>query len=666
MAFTALQTLTAAQLNDLDITTITTSGNGTIGGDLTVTGTLNATVSASGSDGQIQYNNGGAFGGSSSLTFDDATGDLTVGGSSQTTNVAVTRTGTSLATPGVSVANSGGSGDYNYFLNASNDAGVRAVMFVNGSTRTADGGTNTMTIRNDGGRSRFGNSSYVTTIAGSAITLENTATATNFSVGTGSSANGFIGGSNYWRPQDAYGNSYFDINSGQFYVDSDTYYFRNRSSVNSLVIDSSGNALLTGSMTVNNNIYLRTASGVHDSIYRVGGIYFTWDSSAYGTNTQHSIRSTDGDTWSDDITINSYGNVRVNIDTNNNGSNSFYIQSHGTGTGNVILYVPDTGAGIYLEQGWFRAPDDNGFYFENHGTGMRSPISEGGNYGSVATYGGEGGWEGWSIGGRVVFMHNMSNNWGIYNDVNNEWMIYGALNGDVNLYHNNSVKLVTQSDGTETTGIHTSRRSSTSSNWSHMQFEAATGSTSNSTAGIAGHLPNLLAGVWRVWYGNGEGWDSGNSGGTGYRFVGASSFVTRSSERWKKNIHSRTDDEIIPTAMNLLSCRTAVWDENSLDPVCCEDGESFEEPEMCDDPNCDCECCTEIRNDPIQRRHFGRRGYIVEELEQVFPDAIFYERDGSPSGIDYSVITAELIDIVKLLVLQGDENNRRLSALEQP
>lgn len=183
------------------------------------------------------------------LSGGTVTGTLDVSGYSQTSNIVIDRSGTTLSTPAVDVNNSGGAGDYNYFLRASNDVGTRAVMFVNGSTRTADGGTNVMTIRNDGGGSRFGNSSYATTIAGSAITLENTATATNFSVGTGSSANAFIGGSNYWRPQDAYGNSYFDINSGQFYVDSDTYYFRNRASGNSLVIDSAGNGTFTGSVT---------------------------------------------------------------------------------------------------------------------------------------------------------------------------------------------------------------------------------------------------------------------------------------------------------------------------------------------------------------------------------------------------------------------------------
>lgn len=498
------------------------------------------------------------------------------------------------------------------------------------------------------------------------ITVSGIGYATNWSVGTGSSDNAFVGGSNYWRPQDLNGNSYFDINSGQFYVDSDVYYFRNRSSVTNLLIDSSGNAVLTGSLTVNNNIYLRSANGVHDSIYRVGGIYFTWDSDSYGTNTQHSIRSTDGDTWSDDITINSYGNVRVNIDTNNNGGNAFYIQSHGTGTGNIILYVPDTGAGIYLEQGWFRAPDDNGFYFENHGTGMRSPISEGGTYGSVATYGGENGWEGWSIGGRVVFMHNMSNNWGIYNDVNNEWMIYGALNGGVYLYYNNSVRLDINSTDNYFTGTRTVHGKSTAgSAYTDSQFQSYSSYGSGGVASWTGHIGGQLAPVFRVWTGTGEGFDCNNYLGNAYRYVGGSSFVTRSSERIKRNIKDQTDDEIIPTIMDLLSCRTIKFDDISIEPYWCEHDSCFKELELCEDyDTCGCDRCAEIMNAPLQKRHFGRRGYLVEELAEVYPTAVHFEEDGKPSGIDYSAVTVELIDAVKLLVLQGDEINRRLTALE--
>lgn len=126
----------------------------------------------------------------------------------------------------------------------------------------------------------------------------------------------------------------------------------------------------TETLYVHGNMSMQSGNSIRPSIYRVGGVYFTWDSDSYGTNTHHSIRSTDGDTWSDDITINSYGNVRINIDSNNNGANNFYIQSHGTGTGNVILRVPDTGAGIYLEQGWYRTSGQHGWYNETYGGGI--------------------------------------------------------------------------------------------------------------------------------------------------------------------------------------------------------------------------------------------------------------------------------------------------------
>jgi len=73
MTFTARQVLTAAQLNDLEIDTLTTTGNVTVGG------TLTATIAAAGSDGQIQYNNGGSFGGASALYFDDVNSRVGIG-----------------------------------------------------------------------------------------------------------------------------------------------------------------------------------------------------------------------------------------------------------------------------------------------------------------------------------------------------------------------------------------------------------------------------------------------------------------------------------------------------------------------------------------------------------------------------------------------------------
>jgi hypothetical protein len=80
-----------------------------------------------------------------------------------------------------------------------------------------------------------------------------------------------------------------------------------------------------------------------------------------------------------------------------------------------------------------------------------------GDYGTVVTAGnGKNSWEGYSINGRAVFMHDGGNAWGIYDDVNNEWMIYGTGMGTtryVELRYNNSTKLQTNSVGVDVTGL---------------------------------------------------------------------------------------------------------------------------------------------------------------------------------------------------------------------
>ena len=91
------------------------------------------------------------------------------------------------------------------------------------------------------------------------------------------------------------------------------------------------------------DIYGKAVNNAHSALYRFGGIYFTWDSDSYGTNTQHSIRSTDGDTYGDHITLNSFGNVRINFDSNSNGTNYFRIGHATTHNGNVLLTIDESG-----------------------------------------------------------------------------------------------------------------------------------------------------------------------------------------------------------------------------------------------------------------------------------------------------------------------------------
>ena len=95
--------------------------------------------------------------------------------------------------------------------------------------------------------------------------------------------------------------------------------------------------------------------------------------------------------------------------------------------------------------------NNTGVRIGDTGNGYFRPVS--GNYGSIEIDGGaHGGWEGYSIGGRVVFMHDNNVTSGIYNDVNNEWMVKTVINGAVSLYHNNAIKLETTSVGAQVNG----------------------------------------------------------------------------------------------------------------------------------------------------------------------------------------------------------------------
>jgi len=94
------------------------------------------------------------------------------------------------------------------------------------------------------------------------------------------------------------------------------------------------------------DLYGKSVNDEYSNLYKFGGIYFTWDSDSYGTNIQHSIRSTYNDVYGDNLTINSYGNVRINIDSNNNGGNEkFEIGSHTTGSANLLFSIDEAGYG---------------------------------------------------------------------------------------------------------------------------------------------------------------------------------------------------------------------------------------------------------------------------------------------------------------------------------
>lgn len=63
---------------------------------------------------------------------------------------------------------------YNYVLSAGNDTGLKLVCFVNGSTRSADGGVSAVTFRNDGGALNLGHGGYATNLVGNGISAAGT------------------------------------------------------------------------------------------------------------------------------------------------------------------------------------------------------------------------------------------------------------------------------------------------------------------------------------------------------------------------------------------------------------------------------------------------------------------------------------------------------------
>ena len=95
--------------------------------------------------------------------------------------------------------------------------------------------------------------------------------------------------------------------------------------------------------------------------------------------------------------------------------------------------------------------DTTGVRLGDTGNGYFQPVS--GNYGSIQIDGGaHGGYEGYSIGGRAVFMHDNASATGIYNDVNNHWLFYGGHSGSSYMYYNGAYKINTSSTGVTVTG----------------------------------------------------------------------------------------------------------------------------------------------------------------------------------------------------------------------
>ena len=203
------------------------------------------------------------------------------------------------------------------------------------------------------------------------------------------------------------------------------------------------------------------------------------------TSSQASVNNS-GRTYIQDITLDTYGHITGITSATETVTNTDTTYSAGTGmslSGTTFSIGQEVGSGnsptfanMYLGDYLYHNADldtrlqfgtntitlttggssevtvnSTGVRLGDTGNGYFQPVS--GNYGSVQIDGGaHTGWEGYSIGGRAVFMHNNSTTTGLYNDVDNEWLVNCTHNGPVYLYHNGTWKLQTSSTGVTVSG----------------------------------------------------------------------------------------------------------------------------------------------------------------------------------------------------------------------
>jgi hypothetical protein len=167
-----------------------------------------------------------------------------------------------------------------------------------------------------------------------------------------------------------------------------------------------------------------------------------WDGNQFSSYLNQAVLSTSSPSF-----------AGLNINGNLNAVDNVYLAGslyHEGDTDTRLLFGTNT---ITLQTGGSSEITVNttGVRLGDTGNGYFRPVS--GNYGSIEIDGGgHNTWEGYSIGGRAVFMHDNSSYLGLYDDVNNHWAIRHYFNGTTELYYDGSSKLQTTSSGANVDG----------------------------------------------------------------------------------------------------------------------------------------------------------------------------------------------------------------------
>jgi len=227
---------------------------------------------------------------------------------------------------------------------------------------------------------------------------------------------------------------YYDSNDTDYWVDPHTF-----SRMNGI------NFGIPGNGTNTKGRYLSIEGNTDGSGEGSSRIFFaehnstTGSMSAYGMSLGYrggatSIVGGDGNTWTGLSQIN---NGEWGL-WGHNGSAIGSWAMKGPRDGTYVVASGSFRAPIFYDwtsSSWYVNPDGdsrlNTITLDGNAVQLREPT---GNYGSFMVDGGaRGGYEGFSIGGRVVFMHNNASASGIYDDVNNQWMARFNLGSNVDL-----------------------------------------------------------------------------------------------------------------------------------------------------------------------------------------------------------------------------------------
>jgi hypothetical protein len=261
--------------------------------------------------------------------------------------------------------------------------------------------------------------------------------------------------------------------------------FLNSSRSWSLKVDNSGNVTPTG--TVDGRDVAADGTKLDTIATNANNYSFPYTVSASASNSTVVQRHSSGYIFANyfNTTPNTVtsGVTQICVETGNDG----YIR-HGTaaavrsflnvadGANNYSLPASPTVTDLYVGSGIYHNGDTNtnmtfgtdiitiaaggsaeitinttGVRLGDTGNGYFQPVS--GSYGSIQIDGGaHNGWEGYSIGGRIVFMHDNGNTSGIYNDVDDEWQFWCTRNGGARMYYNGSSKIETTNTGVTVSG----------------------------------------------------------------------------------------------------------------------------------------------------------------------------------------------------------------------